>query len=220
MVIVNKLAVQTNGLPSIVSGAQLVVGAFVPALLEMGGMKVMGPIERRRILPLFLYTNMFALSLFSNMKALMLTNVGAVIAARSCLPLIVCVIEFLLMGRSLPNRRSVASLMGVVGGASVYVLNDSGIKVTGTEGIFWIGSWWVLVALQMTYGKVLTDKIVMSQWERVFYNNFFCDTADDSPLLRNGGEPEANAFQGRGPVILDVVLRRRCCYLLQWMEMS
>lgn len=173
MVIVNKLAVQTNGLPSIVSGAQLVVGAFVPALLEMGGMKVMGPIERRRILPLFLYTNMFALSLFSNMKALMLTNVGAVIAARSCLPLIVCVIEFLLMGRSLPNRRSVASLMGVVGGASVYVLNDSGIKVTGTEGIFWIGSWWVLVALQMTYGKVLTDKIVMSQWERVFYNNFF-----------------------------------------------
>jgi len=33
------------------------------------------------------------------MKALMLTNVGAVIAARSCLPVIVCAIEWAFMGR-------------------------------------------------------------------------------------------------------------------------
>lgn len=50
-------------------------------------------------------------------------------------------------------------------------MNDSGIKVVGKEGTFWLGFWWVLVALQMTYGKVLTDNIVMTQWERVFYNN-------------------------------------------------
>lgn len=53
------------------------------------------------------------------------------------------------------------------------MVNDSGIRVVGTEGASWLGFWWVLVALQMTYGKTLTDKITMSQWERVFYNNIF-----------------------------------------------
>ena len=171
MLVINKLAVQANGLPSMVSGAQLTVAAIVPVLLEFSGMGVMGPFERARILPFLVYTTMFATSLYSNMKALMLTNVGAVIAARCCLPLVVCTIEYVFMGRSFPSRRSFASLMGVVCAATVYVMADSGIKVSGLAGIFWLGSWWFLVALQMTYGKFLTDKIVMTQWERVFYNN-------------------------------------------------
>ena len=39
-------------------------------------MRVLGPFERKRILPFVAYTTMFAMGLFSNMKALMLTNVG------------------------------------------------------------------------------------------------------------------------------------------------
>ena len=52
------------------------------------------------------YTAMFAAGLFSNMKALMLTNVGAVIAARSCLPVIVCIIEWAFMG-TIPTRHAI-----------------------------------------------------------------------------------------------------------------
>jgi hypothetical protein len=54
-----------------------------------------------KVLPFTLYTAMFAAGLFANMKALMLTNVGAVIAARSCLPVIVCAIEWAFMGRNI-----------------------------------------------------------------------------------------------------------------------
>ena len=31
--------------------------------------------------------------------------------------------------------------------------------------------WWLLLAVQMTYGKHLTENIAMTQWERVFYTN-------------------------------------------------
>ena len=80
-----------------------------------------------------MYTAMFAAGLFANMKALLLTNVGAVIAARSCLPVIVCIIEWAFMGRSLPSARSTLSLAGVVGFAGLYIRFDSGVDVNGAS---------------------------------------------------------------------------------------
>ena len=41
------------------------------------------------------------------------------------------------------------------------------------EGYAWLLTWWLLLALQMTYGKWMTEKIEMTQWERVFYTNAF-----------------------------------------------
>lgn len=171
MLVINKLAVSTNGLPTVVSGAQLAVSALVVVVMEFFGASVLGPFERRRIVPFVLYTTMFAAGLFSNMKALMLTNVGAVISARCCLPLIVCLIEWAFMNRAFPNGRSIMSLMGVVAAASVYIMNDTGVSIDGSAGMFWLLVWWLLLAVQMTYGKHLTENISMTQWERVFYTN-------------------------------------------------
>jgi hypothetical protein len=101
----------------------------------------------------------------------MLTNVGAVISARCCLPLIVCSIEWFFMNRAFPNARSVMSLMGVVVSAGIYIANDTGVDIQGGAGMFWLLVWWLLLAVQMTYGKHLTENIAMTQWERVFYTN-------------------------------------------------
>ena len=60
-----------------------------------------------KVAPYVIYTACFAAGIYSNMKALMLTNVGAVIAARSCLPVIVCVIEVGIGGRE-EGRRDTA----------------------------------------------------------------------------------------------------------------
>lgn len=122
MLVINKLAVQSLPLPTVVSGAQLAVSAAVVVLMQAMGQNVMGPMDKTKVLPFTLYTAMFAGGLFANMKALMLTNVGAVIAARSCLPVVVCLIEWAFMGRSLPSARSVMSLGGVVG----RVMGDGG----------------------------------------------------------------------------------------------
>ena len=113
MLVVNKLAVAAIPLPTVVSGAQLVSSAIVPLLMQLCGYSVIGKMTYARSLPYVVYTSMFAAGLFANMKALLLTNVGAVIAARCCLPLIVSVIEYSIMGRSWPNKRSMVSLVRV-----------------------------------------------------------------------------------------------------------
>ena len=111
MLVVNKLAVAAIPLPTVVSGAQLVSSAAVPLVMQACGAPVIGKMTAARVVPYALYTTMFASGLFANMKALLLTNVGAVIAARCCLPLIVSAIEYSFMGRSWPNKRSMVSLV-------------------------------------------------------------------------------------------------------------
>ena len=229
MLVVNKLAVAAIPLPTVVSGAQLVSSAAIPLVMQACGAPVIGKMTAARVVPYALYTTMFAAGLFANMKALLLTNVGAVIAARCCLPLIVSAIEYSFMGRSWPNKRSMVSLVrlfffthvfkktrderssrrrvlslsisilrplfrkltrelsfsfalslslffksgGVVFFAYLYVAQDSGVSVEGSEGFTWLFIWWMLLALQMTYGKWITGAIEMTQWERVFYTNAF-----------------------------------------------
>ena len=111
MLVVNKLAVAAIPLPTVVSGAQLVSSAAIPLVMQACGAPVIGKMTAARVVPYALYTTMFASGLFANMKALLLTNVGAVIAARCCLPLIVSAIEYSFMGRSWPNKRSTVSLV-------------------------------------------------------------------------------------------------------------
>ena len=173
MLVINKLAVQELPLPTVVSGAQLLASSLVVVAMKIVWPTVMGAMDKTKVIPFALYTAMFAAGLFANMKALMLTNVGAVIAARSCLPVIVCLIEWAFMGRALPGARSCLSLAGVVAFAGLYIRNDSAVDVEGLEGYAWLLTWWLLLALQMTYGKWMTEKIEMTQWERVFYTNAF-----------------------------------------------
>lgn len=172
MIVVNKLAIQELPLPAVVSGAQLIVSALVVAVMQMFDKSTMGPIDKTKVISFAIYTVLFAAGLFSNIKALMLTDVGAVIAARSCLPVIVCLSEWAFMGRSLPNSRSTVSLLGVILFAGLYIWSDVGLAVQDTSGYVWLFIWWILLALQMTYGKWMT-KIEMTQWERVFYTNAF-----------------------------------------------
>lgn len=171
MLIANKLAVNVTGLPAGVTGLQLLVSASIVLGMEAAGHKVLGPIEKRKFISFFLFTCVFALGLFANMKALQHTNIGAVIGAGSALPLLVNVIEIVFMGKSLPSMRSSLSLLGVVSAAFLYIHLDSGIRIDGGYGIFWLFTWWVTLAISNTYGKYLTESISMTQWERVFYTN-------------------------------------------------
>jgi len=173
MLVLNKLAVQELPLPTIVSGAQLSFSVVVVLVMQMFDSSTMGPMDKKKVVPFAFYTALFSAGLYSNIKALMLTNVGSIIAARSCLPVIVCLIEWAFLGRALPGVRPTLSLLGVVFFAGLYIRTDAGLAVQGMSGYVWIFIWWVLIALQMTYGKWLTEMIEMTQWERVFYTNMF-----------------------------------------------
>jgi len=140
-------------------------------VLHYAGLVKLGAHSRRTLQPFAVYTSTFAAGVYSNIKALELTSVGAVIAARSCLPLAVAALEWAFMGRQLPSARSSAALAGVLLAAYVFVRTDTTLGVEGSAGAAWLLFWWALLAFQMTYGKHLTLAVEMTESERVFYNN-------------------------------------------------
>jgi len=171
LLVINKLAVRSTGLPAGVTGAQLLFSASVVIAMQLTGLKVLGPPQKKKLVSFFVFTCIFATSLYTNMKALLYSNVGAVIGAGCALPILVNAIEVTFMGKALPSRRSFLSLFGVLISAVVYIFFDTGVHVDSQRGLFWLSSWWFTLALSNTYGKFLTEHIDMGHWERVFYTN-------------------------------------------------
>jgi drug/metabolite transporter (DMT)-like permease len=182
MLVVNKMTIHRMPVPALVGGSQLLFAALaVLALHAVGALKL--PAPRWRVLqPFAIYTTSFAASIYANIKALELTSVGVVIAARACLPLLVVLLERMFMGRQLPNVRSSLSLLGVVLCSVYYVLEDSKLVVNNAAGWSWLAAWWFLLAFQMTYGKHITVALDLSEHERVFYTN----TLSVPPILLLG----------------------------------
>jgi len=68
-------------------------------------------------------------TLFSNIKVLLYSNVETFITARSSTPLVLSVCDYLFLGRKLPGRRSVCSLLLLVASCAGYTMFDQGFKV-------------------------------------------------------------------------------------------
>lgn len=76
------------------------------------------------------------------------------------------------MGRSLPSMRSTLSLLTVSLGAIIYCLTDSEFKMNGFAAYGWVSVYFVLITIEMTYGKKLTSSVKMdSVWGPVLYCN-------------------------------------------------
>ncbi len=157
------------------SFTQLLFSVISVALLYTVGVVKIEPFSKGKLGMWLLYTFCFAAGLYSNIRALELTSVGLVIAIRCCLPLCVCVIEWLFMGRSLPNAKSSLSLLGVIATATLYVKLDGSMSISAGsfDGILWLVIWFALLTFQMTYGKHMSSSVKMSQWEQVLYSNLF-----------------------------------------------
>lgn len=173
LLVINKLAVRHLPLHNVVGAVQLAFTAlFVVAARRLGYASV----ERfslDRAKPFLLYTAAFAGGIYTNMKSVDYVSVGAVIAAKSCLPICVCLVEHLFLGRQLPNTRSCFALAGVLASAIIYALHDRTLQVHGVVGFFWLMSWFALLVFQMVFGKFITEEVPMGQWEYVLYNNLF-----------------------------------------------
>ena len=82
--------------------------------------------------PYALYVCAFAAGIYSNMRALAVSNVETIIVFRACTPMCVAVIEYLFMNREFPSSKSVGSLLVVMLGAGLYVSVDAEFKMGGT----------------------------------------------------------------------------------------
>ena len=149
LLLVNKICLHRVPLPAAISTLQfLTTGGFVVVLKASKYAEVDGW-EWEKVKPYLLYGPLFCATIYANMKALSVSNVETVIVARACSPLAVSMLDWSFLGRELPSRRSLFSLLGVFGGAVCYVLSDREFKIGSSY--FWVSAYFVIVSIEMAW---------------------------------------------------------------------
>jgi len=173
MLIANKLTIHHIPTPSCVFAFQLAASVgFILSLRALSWLSV-DRFTLSRVKTFLPYIGAFTLSVYCNGKALEHSNVETVIVFRSCTPMFVSVIDWLLLGRELPSRRSVASLACVAAGATGYVFADSEFKFRGFRAYGWVTLYTAAIVFEMTYGKQILGKVDFQTpvWGAVLYTN-------------------------------------------------
>eukprot|EP01031_Cornospumella_fuschlensis_P027579 gene27579-33311_t len=134
------------------------------------------------------YVAIFVLAIYTNMKALQFSNVETVIVFRACTPIAVSAIEYKYLDRELPSTRSMISMGVLVIGATIYCYSEAGVSLHAAEAYIWTVLYFVLISLEMTYGKMLISSVKMdSIWGPVLY----CNALSVGPMvvLASASEP-------------------------------
>ena len=112
----------------------------------------------------------FVGTLFSNAKALQLTNVDTVIGLRLTMPLITSVLEYLFLGRELPSRRSALALLGVAGSFSFYIIENGSLPY---QSLCWLGLWYFWTIFEGVFVKHVVTVSKLSIMSKTYYLNIF-----------------------------------------------
>lgn len=130
MLLVNKLVVTFIPTAVIVTTFQYVMAVIVVVLAtKLGRMDAdlsfkWDVVKKYSAIPL-----LFSLAIFSNMKVLEAANVETFMVFRFSTPISVAIVDFALMGKSLPSIRTWISFIMIVTGAVWYTLTDEGFSV-------------------------------------------------------------------------------------------
>jgi GDP-mannose transporter len=162
----------------------------------------------------------FLSTIFTNMKTLQYANVETFIVFRCSTPIIISLCDWAFLGRELPDKQSVGSLVGLLMGAVGYAMTDSSYDV---KGYMFVTLWYFIFCLDQVYLKHIVDSVKMdSNWGRVFYSNFLASlplifsalgTGEDA-TIQNGWSSAAIAA-----VILSIVLGAAMSYFA-WLARS
>ena len=153
MLVVNKAAITIIPEPSLLLLTQVGSTALLVAIPASMGITP----STIRLVPdaatakaYFMVALVFLATIYCNIRMLQYVGVNAFVVMRCSTPLVVSVLDYVLMGRELPSRRSAAALAGVLACGSLYVLlrmraakgaasagdGDAGGRVAAA-GMFW-----------------------------------------------------------------------------------
>lgn len=168
MLVINKVAVTYLPAPALVLFAQLSTSALAAHTLGVAGVVEVDPLNWDKVKRFAMVAFIFLATIFTNMKTLQYANVETFIVFRSSTPLVISVLDYVFLGRELPNRRSLVSLMFITCGALGYVMTDANFHVAAYS---WVLCWFVVFAIDMVYIKYIVETVPMTSWGRVFYQN-------------------------------------------------
>ena len=124
LLLINKLCLKEVALPSFLAVMQFVASVLCALGLAATGQAELDGLAWPRVRVYLMYIGLFATAIYSNMQALTHSNVETLIVFRACGPLMVSLLEWRLLGRTLPSRRSVLALFGIFLFALGYVASD------------------------------------------------------------------------------------------------
>jgi GDP-mannose transporter len=128
-----------------------------------------------------MYALIFALGINFTMRSLASTNVETVLLFRSCSPVLVSVIDTLWLGREMPSRRSFASMLCIVLGATWFATSEwqTDTSALDVPGVCVNTMNLLLTATLMTWGKHVTDSSDVNLTTSVF----ICNLTSIVPML-------------------------------------
>jgi len=168
MLIINKLAVTFLPAPSVVLFCQLLTSAVAIKAMHEGGLVESDPLVAEKVKPFMLVAIAFLGALYTNVKTLQYANVETFIVFRSSTPILIAFLDYVFLGRQLPNLRSWLSLAAILMGAIAYVFTDSNFEV---KAYSWVAAWFVVFAFDQVYIKFAVDNVKLTAWGRSYYTN-------------------------------------------------
>lgn len=168
MLLANKVAVWMIPIPAVLCALQYLFCVIVCEVVSLLKMAVVEPWSMEKVRAYALVPCFFALAIFSNNKVLQYANVETFIVFRNTTPMLVCGLDFLLMGKSLPSFRTVFAFLLIIGGTIVYAMTDEKFEPVVS---LWIAFYLVIITGEMVYVKHIFTSVEMTTWTRVKYTN-------------------------------------------------
>jgi len=110
------------------------------------------------------------------------------ITVKSMTPVLFCVCEYLFLGRSLPNLRSAAALVGIVLGAAQYVKVDA---FASTKAYMFCAVFLVAAVSEGLVAKTTIEKVKLNNWSRSYNINVLSMPLALAQLLMAGEHGQA-----------------------------
>jgi solute carrier family 35 len=168
LLIVNKVALHLFPAPVFLLSLQLWFAvAFLYVLAGLGVLQI-EPVRWRTAAKFGPVVLSFLGTLFSNAKVLQYSNVETFITFRSSTPLVLCVCDYIFLGRHLPSARSLFCLVGLLVSSAGYAAVDHAFDV---RAYTWLAVWYVSFTVYEVVVKNLCDTVAVDNWTRVVYTN-------------------------------------------------
>jgi hypothetical protein len=171
MLLINKLCMRYLPVASLNSELQFFFTFAVIMLLKNAGALDVDDFEWKLMKPYMLYVLIFATHIFASMRAVGQSNVETIIVFKSLAPLIICVLEYVFLGRALPSLKSTAALLGLIVGAVGYVQTDSAFQLDGWSAYTWVLIYFALTCVLMVFGKHIAGIGFKNMWGPTLYTN-------------------------------------------------
>jgi solute carrier family 35 len=168
LLIINKLALHVIAAPVFLLSIQLWFAVAAVYLLALCRVVQVAPMQWSTAAQFSPVVLSFLGTLFSNAKVLQYSNVETFITFRSSTPLILCVCDYLFLGRDLPSPRSVVCLVCLLLSSAGYALFD---RMFDIRAYSWLAVWYVSFTAYEVVVKHLCDTVALDNWTRVVYTN-------------------------------------------------